>query len=118
MTWGKVDPDQLPDTVTCYLDSTVFLPILTVYSQATHEPRKHKRLMDRLEGLTDGVLDDPRLRHDPNIVEDYDERPCDARRAGRSGAGGRAQHRLCAIVGALLAHDARAFGEFRRLAIG
>jgi deoxyhypusine synthase len=52
MTWGKVDPEQLPDTVTCYLDSTVFLPILTVYAQATHEPRKHKRLMDRLEGLT------------------------------------------------------------------
>src|SRR5471032_1111584 len=22
MTWGKVDPEQLPDTVTCYLDST------------------------------------------------------------------------------------------------
>src|SRR5438270_5711276 len=52
MTWGKVDPEQLPDTVTCYLDSTVFLPILTVYAQATHGPRKHKRLMDRLEGVT------------------------------------------------------------------
>ena len=26
MTWGKVDPAQLPDTVTCYLDSTVALP--------------------------------------------------------------------------------------------
>ena len=52
MTWGKVDPNQLPDTVTCYLDSTVFLPILTVYALATHAPRKLKRLMDRLEGLT------------------------------------------------------------------
>jgi len=51
MTWGKVDPNQLPDTVTCYLDSTVFLPILTVYSQATHAPRKPRRLMDRLESL-------------------------------------------------------------------
>jgi deoxyhypusine synthase len=52
MTWGKVDPNQLPDTVTCYLDSTVFLPILTVYALATHAPRKPKRLIDRLEGLT------------------------------------------------------------------
>ena len=51
MTWGKVDPDKLPDTVTCYVDSTVFLPILTVYALATHEPREPKRLMDRLEGL-------------------------------------------------------------------
>ena len=52
MTWGKVDPNQLPDTVTCYVDSTVFLPILTVYALAKHEPRKHKRVMDRLEELT------------------------------------------------------------------
>lgn len=52
MTWGKVDPDQLPDTVTCYLDSTVFLPLLTVYALAAHKPRPHRRLMDRLEALT------------------------------------------------------------------
>jgi deoxyhypusine synthase len=52
MTWGKVDPEQLPDTVTCYLDSTVFLPLLTVYALASHKPRPHRRLMDRLEALT------------------------------------------------------------------
>ena len=52
MTWGKVDPNMLPDTVTCYLDSTVFLPILTVYALATCAPRKPKRLMDRLDALT------------------------------------------------------------------
>jgi deoxyhypusine synthase len=52
MTWGKVDPEQLPDTVTCYLDSTVFLPLLTVYALATHPPRPLRRLMDRLDDLT------------------------------------------------------------------
>lgn len=52
MTWGKVDPNQLPDTVTCYVDSTVFLPVLTVYALANHAPRKPKRLMDRLDDLT------------------------------------------------------------------
>ena len=52
MTWGKVDPAMLPDTVTCYVDSTVFLPILTVYALATHAPRTPKRLMDRLDELT------------------------------------------------------------------
>jgi deoxyhypusine synthase len=51
MTWGKVDPDQLPDTITCYLDSTVFLPILTVYALATHAPRTPRRLLDRLDNL-------------------------------------------------------------------
>ena len=52
MTWGKVDPEMLPDTVTCYLDSTVFLPLLTVYALAAHKPRQLRRLMDRLEDLT------------------------------------------------------------------
>jgi deoxyhypusine synthase len=52
MTWGKVDPEQLPDTVTCYLDSTVALPLLTAYSLAGHEPRSPRRLMDRMEDLT------------------------------------------------------------------
>src|SRR5206468_35587 len=52
MTWGKVDPKQLPDTVTCYLDSTVALPLITAYALATHEPRPQRRLMDRLEEMT------------------------------------------------------------------
>jgi deoxyhypusine synthase len=52
MTWGKVDPEQLPDTVTCYLDSTVALPLLTAYSLARHAPRPPRRLMDRLDALT------------------------------------------------------------------
>jgi deoxyhypusine synthase len=52
MTWGKVDPHQLPDTVTCYLDSTVALPLLTVYALSRRAPRPPRRLMDRLPELT------------------------------------------------------------------
>jgi deoxyhypusine synthase len=55
MTWGKVDPEQLPDTVTCYLDSTVALPLLTAYALAGHLPRPLRRLMDRLEEVTQGL---------------------------------------------------------------
>jgi deoxyhypusine synthase len=51
MTWGKVDPDMLPDTVTCYLDSTVFLPLLTAYALATRPARPLRRIMDRLPSL-------------------------------------------------------------------
>src|SRR5438105_2774454 len=29
VSWGKIDPDRLPDAVVCYLDSTVALPLLT-----------------------------------------------------------------------------------------
>jgi deoxyhypusine synthase len=53
MTWGKVDPEQLPGTVTCYLDSTVALPLLTAYTLARSKPRPHKRLIDRLPALMD-----------------------------------------------------------------
>jgi deoxyhypusine synthase len=52
MTWGKVDPEQLPDTVTCYVDSTIALPLLTAYALATHAPRPLRRLMDQLDVLT------------------------------------------------------------------
>jgi deoxyhypusine synthase len=47
MTWGKVDPDNLPDSVTCYTDSTIALPLLTAYALARHAPRPLRRLYDR-----------------------------------------------------------------------
>src|SRR5207237_6996311 len=47
MTWGKVDPDSLPDSVTCYTDSTIALPLLTAYALARHAPRPLRRLYDR-----------------------------------------------------------------------
>jgi deoxyhypusine synthase len=49
VSWGKIDPDRLPDAVVCYLDSTVALPLLTSYAHARHEPRTLKRLLDRRE---------------------------------------------------------------------
>ena len=49
VSWGKIDPDRLPDAVVCYLDSTVALPLLTAYAHARHTPRKLKRLYDRRE---------------------------------------------------------------------
>ncbi len=62
MTWGKVDPEQLSDTVTCYLDSTVALPLLTVYALASRPARKPRRLMDRLQALTDQLVQEYRKR--------------------------------------------------------
>ena len=63
MTWGKVDPDQLPDTVTCYLDSTVALPLMTVYALAARPPRPLSRLMDRLPELTRQLEEEYRARN-------------------------------------------------------
>jgi len=49
VSWGKVDPDRLPDAVVCYVDSTVALPLITAYALTRHEPRVPKRLYDRRE---------------------------------------------------------------------
>jgi deoxyhypusine synthase len=60
VTWGKVDPDKLPDAVVAYLDSTVALPILTSYALATVKPRKLKRLYDRRETMVDHLYQEYR----------------------------------------------------------
>ncbi len=61
VSWGKVDPDKLPDTVVCYLDNTVGFPILASYALARRKPRKLKRLYDRrvemMQQLTEAYLE-------------------------------------------------------------
>jgi deoxyhypusine synthase len=47
VSWGKVDPDKLPDAVVAYVDSTVALPLITAYALSRHTPRKPRRLYDR-----------------------------------------------------------------------
>jgi deoxyhypusine synthase len=51
VTWGKVDPEQLPDTVVCYTDSTIALPIMTAYALSKRQPRKLRRLSDRRDQM-------------------------------------------------------------------
>src|SRR5687767_3431425 len=55
VSWGKVDPDTLPDCVVCYTDSTIALPLLTAYMLARVKPRKLKRLHDRRDAILDAV---------------------------------------------------------------
>ena len=47
VSWGKVDPERLPDAVVCYLDSTVALPLISAYALAKHKPRPPRRLYER-----------------------------------------------------------------------
>ena len=55
VSWGKVDPNNLPDCVVAYLDSTVALPLLTAYSLARHPARPLKRLYDRRDAIYEKV---------------------------------------------------------------
>src|SRR5690606_9519674 len=47
VSWGKVDPDRLPDAVVCYTDSTISLPLLTAYALTRHPKREPRRLFRR-----------------------------------------------------------------------
>jgi deoxyhypusine synthase len=55
VSWGKIDPEKLPDTVVCYLDSTVALPLIASYVMAKCKPRKPKRLYARLPEMVDNL---------------------------------------------------------------
>src|SRR5207244_1628505 len=47
VSWGKVDPQKLPDAVVCYADSTIALPLITAYALDHAKPRKPKRLIEQ-----------------------------------------------------------------------
>lgn len=55
VTWGKVDPDRLPDAVVAYLDSTVAMPIMASYALSVVKKRPLKRLYNRRVELLDNL---------------------------------------------------------------
>jgi len=55
VSWGKVDPDSLPDCVVCYTDSTIALPLITAYALTKAAPRKLKRLYDRRDEMLEAI---------------------------------------------------------------
>ncbi len=55
VTWGKVDPERLPDAVVAYVDSTIALPVIASYALAKAPPRPVKRLYDRREAMLGGL---------------------------------------------------------------
>jgi deoxyhypusine synthase len=56
VSWGKVDPDRLPDAVVCYTDTTIAMPLLTHYALAKHKPRKLRRLYDKREKMMSALV--------------------------------------------------------------
>jgi deoxyhypusine synthase len=56
VSWGKIDPDQLPGTVVVYLDNSVALPLLTAYALDRHPPRPLKRLYARRGAMMERLV--------------------------------------------------------------
>jgi deoxyhypusine synthase len=88
VSWGKVDPDRLPDTVVAYLDSTVAMPIMVSYALARRKPRRLKRLYDRRNRLMDSLRREYLKAQKRNLRRNTDEpapgtpRPADNLRKG------------------------------------
>ena len=51
VSWGKVDPEKLPDSVVVYGDSTIVAPLLTAYALTRKEPRPLRRLFDQRDTM-------------------------------------------------------------------
>jgi deoxyhypusine synthase len=51
VSWSKIDPERLPDSVVCYVDSTVALPLITAYALARRKARKPRRLYEQRDAM-------------------------------------------------------------------
>jgi deoxyhypusine synthase len=57
VSWGKVNPGVLPDTVVAYVDSTIAFPIFCEYALASANPRRpRKELVHKREQLIAGLV--------------------------------------------------------------
>jgi len=57
VSWNKIDPDELDQTVVVYTDSTLFMPIASSYLLSRCKARPLKRLYDRRDELVDRLRD-------------------------------------------------------------
>jgi deoxyhypusine synthase len=65
VSWGKVNPGVLPDTVVAYCDSTIAFPLFCEYAVGSkHSRRTRKELIHRREELTLDLLSQARQARD------------------------------------------------------
>ena len=80
VSWGKIDPDELPSAIVCYTDSTIALPLVTAYVLNQCPPRPLKRLYDGREALLDTLQKDYLAAKDQPVSESGKEKtatyPC------------------------------------------
>ena len=58
VSWGKIDPEELPSTIVCYTDSTIAVPLVTAYVLNQCQPRPLKRLYDRRPAMLEKLKTD------------------------------------------------------------
>jgi deoxyhypusine synthase len=60
VSWGKIDPEQLPGTVVVYSDNSIALPLLTAYALGRRSSRPLKRLYSRREAMMQRLVEEYR----------------------------------------------------------
>jgi len=83
VSWGKIDPEQLPGTVVVYADNSIALPLLTAYARKRRAARPLKRLYARREAMMDRLVQEYRA-----ALEFRDQRAEESLSHMHPGAGG------------------------------
>src|ERR671915_1354990 len=84
VSWGKIDPDQLPGTVVVYGDTSIALPVLTAYARARHADRPLKRLYGRREAMMKRLVKEYRA-----ALKFRDDRAEESKKVGKDGKAGK-----------------------------
>jgi deoxyhypusine synthase len=92
VSWGKIDPANLPDCVVCYADSTITLPLITAYALTKAAPRPRKRLYEQRDAMYEKLREQyfrhgkvEKIAHRTDISQPKTKRPKAAPKRGRSG---------------------------------
>jgi deoxyhypusine synthase len=65
VSWGKVNPGVLPDTVVAYVDSTIAFPLFCEYAVGSKNGRRtRKELVHKRDGLVSALLKEAREAQD------------------------------------------------------
>jgi deoxyhypusine synthase len=65
VSWGKVNPGVLPDTVVAYCDSTIAFPLFCEYALASeHARRPRKELIHKRDALVTSLVTEARAAHE------------------------------------------------------
>ena len=70
VSWGKVNPGVLPDTVVAYCDSTIAFPMFCEYAVGSPNGRRQrKELVHKRDQLVAALAKEARAAHDKRLAE-------------------------------------------------
>jgi deoxyhypusine synthase len=74
VSWAKIDPDTVSQSVVCYSDTTIVMPLLTAYLESCGIRREPKRLYGKvpelLEKLREAFLEQKNIVLGKRSIED------------------------------------------------